>query len=63
MLDIENNLVKNHHYLILFINLGFYPKMMYTLNEKLENIRMNIRVGQGLDVVGQVGKPRKITGF
>jgi len=33
------------------------------LNENLENWPVSVRVGQAVDVVGQAGQPKKITGF
>jgi 26S proteasome regulatory subunit N1 len=33
------------------------------VNEKLDPMPLNLRVGQAVDVVGQAGKPKKITGF
>ena len=37
--------------------------MLFYVDEKLDEIKTNVRVGQGIDTVGQVGKPRNITGF
>ena len=39
------------------------PRFLITLNEDLENIPVSVRVGQAVDVVGQAGKPRTISGF
>jgi len=33
------------------------------LNEKLEPIQTQVRVGQAVDTVGQAGRPKTITGF
>eukprot|EP00825_Cyclidium_porcatum_P051709 TRINITY_DN9599_c0_g1_i1.p1 TRINITY_DN9599_c0_g1~~TRINITY_DN9599_c0_g1_i1.p1 ORF type:complete len:373 (-),score=65.17 TRINITY_DN9599_c0_g1_i1:211-1329(-) len=46
-----------------YLALSIYPKMMFCLNEKLENQQINVRVGQAIDTVGQAGKAKKITGF
>jgi 26S proteasome regulatory subunit N1 len=37
--------------------------MLLTVNEDLEPVAVNVRVGQAIDVVGQPGKPKTITGF
>lgn len=63
MTDMMEFIVKDHHYLIYYFSAGFYPKMLFTLDENLEQVKLNVRVGQGIDTVGQVGKPRRITGF
>lgn len=43
--------------------LALYPKMMFAVDEDLNNVPINIRVGTAIDTVTQVGMPRKITGF
>ena len=63
MLDMEHSFIKNNHYLIYYLGVAFYPKMLFCLDENLKEMDVNVRVGQSVDVVGQVGKPRKITGF
>lgn len=37
--------------------------MLVTLNENLKPQPVSVRVGQAVDVVGQAGKPKTITGF
>lgn len=37
--------------------------MMLTVDENLKPISVPVRVGQAVDVVGQAGRPRTITGF
>lgn len=39
------------------------PRTLITLDEKLNPISIPVMVGQAVDVVGQAGKPRTITGF
>ncbi|KRY05051.1 26S proteasome non-ATPase regulatory subunit 2, partial [Trichinella spiralis] len=47
------------------------PRMLITFTPKdpndptspLEQCNVNVRVGQAVDVVGQAGKPKTITGF
>lgn len=39
------------------------PKMLYTLDENLNQLSIQVRVGNAVDVVGQAGKPKTITGF
>ena len=40
-----------------------YPRMLVTLNEKLEHQKVSVKVGQAVDTVGAAGKPKTITGF
>lgn len=63
LLDINVTLLGKTHYFIYFLSLAMYPKSLFVLNDKLEAMPLNLRVGQAVDVVGQAGKPKKITGF
>lgn len=63
LLDINVTLLGKYHYFMYFLSLAMYPKSLFVLNDKLEPMPLNIRVGQAVDVVGQAGKPKKITGF
>ena len=40
-----------------------YPRFLITLDEELNSKPVTVRVGQAIDVVGQAGKPRTISGF
>lgn len=39
------------------------PRMLITLDENLKPLPVPVRVGQAVDVVGQAGRPKTITGF
>ncbi|MEQ2181592.1 26S proteasome non-ATPase regulatory subunit 2 [Goodea atripinnis] len=39
------------------------PRMLVTFDEELRPLPVSVRVGQAVDVVGQAGKPKAITGF
>ncbi|KAI0072078.1 hypothetical protein K474DRAFT_1729836 [Panus rudis PR-1116 ss-1] len=40
-----------------------YPRFLITLNEELNSFPVTMRVGQAVDIVGEAGKPRTISGF
>lgn len=40
-----------------------YPRFLITLDEDLKPVPATVRVGQAVDVVGQAGRPKTITGF
>jgi len=42
---------------------SMYPRFLITLDENLNNLSVSVRVGQAVDVVGQAGRPKTITGF
>jgi 26S proteasome regulatory subunit N1 len=51
------------HWMLYFLVSAMYPRFLITLDEELKHLPTTVRVGQALDVVGQAGKPRTITGF
>lgn len=61
--DMETFICGNYHYFLYYLVLSMYPRMLVTLNEKLENVKVSVKVGQAVDTVGAAGKPKTITGF
>eukprot|EP01029_Cantina_marsupialis_P014730 TRINITY_DN32327_c0_g1_i1.p1 TRINITY_DN32327_c0_g1~~TRINITY_DN32327_c0_g1_i1.p1 ORF type:complete len:600 (+),score=196.44 TRINITY_DN32327_c0_g1_i1:217-2016(+) len=61
--DFKNTMFDKLHYLVMCIAPAFRPRMLMTVDEDLEPVEVDARVGQALDTVGMAGKPRKITGF
>ncbi|CED83561.1 26s proteasome regulatory complex non-atpase subcomplex rpn1 subunit [Phaffia rhodozyma] len=51
------------HWMMYFLVSAMYPRFFITLDEKLEPKQVTTRVGLAVDVVGQAGKPRGISGF
>ena len=49
--------------MLYFLVTAMYPRFMIALDENLNSIPVTVRVGQAVDVVGQAGKPRTISGF
>eukprot|EP00727_Mastigamoeba_balamuthi_P006386 m51a1_g2368 putative 26s proteasome non-atpase regulatory subunit 2 (941) ;mRNA; r:646317-649580 len=62
-LDIKNMILGKSHYLLYSIAVSMYPRMLMTLDENLELIKTPVRVGLAVDVAGQAGRPKAITGF
>ena len=51
-------------HLLYFIIAAMYPRFLYCLDaDTLETLPVLVRVGQAVEVVGQAGKPKSITGF
>lgn len=42
---------------------AMYPRFLITFDESVESLPATVRVGQAVDVVGQAGRPKTITGF
>jgi 26S proteasome regulatory subunit N1 len=55
----------SNSYWILSLNSSFFvqPRMLLTVDEDLKPLPVPVRVGQAVDVVGQAGRPKTITGF
>lgn len=51
------------HQLLYYLTPAVKPRMLITVDEELNPIKVNVRVGQAVDVVGQAGKPKTITGW
>jgi len=62
-LDVKTTILSKSHYMIFNLALAMQPRMLVTFDEKLQPLPVTVRVGQAVDVVGQAGKPKTITGF
>ncbi|KAF8316845.1 26S proteasome regulatory complex, non-ATPase subcomplex, Rpn1 subunit [Clavulina sp. PMI_390] len=51
------------HWMLYFLTTAMFPRFLITLDEDLNELPVTVRVGQAVDVVGQAGKPRTISGF
>jgi 26S proteasome regulatory subunit N1 len=51
------------HYLLYSLVTAMYPRFLITFDGELSNSPVTVRVGQAVDVVGQAGRPKTITGF
>ena len=60
---VSPNFMLQHHQLFYMLNSGIRPKFIITLDEAGEPIKVNVRVGQAVETVGQAGKPKTITGW
>jgi 26S proteasome regulatory subunit N1 len=63
LLDPKSFILSSSHSLLYFLTTSIRPRMLITLDENLETVKVNVRVGQAVDVVGQAGRPKTITGW
>ncbi|KAK5998664.1 26S proteasome regulatory subunit rpn-1 [Cladobotryum mycophilum] len=63
MIDPKEFITSNSHYLLYFLVTAMHPRFLVTLDENLKPLKVNVRVGQAVDVVGQAGRPKTITGW
>ncbi|EPS97459.1 26S proteasome regulatory complex non-ATPase subcomplex Rpn1 subunit [Fomitopsis schrenkii] len=61
--DAKGFVLDKYHWMLYFLVTAMYPRFLITLNEELKSFPVTVRVGQAVDVVGQAGKPRTISGF
>ena len=62
-LDPKGLLAGRFTHLIYLLVPALRPRMFIAVDEALQPVAVQCRVGQGLDTAGQVGQPRTITGF
>lgn len=63
LIDAKQFILADSHYLLYFIVTAMHPRFLVTLDEDLKPLQVNVRVGQAVDVVGQAGRPKTITGW
>jgi len=63
MVDAKQFITSDSHYLLYFLVTAMHPRFLVTLDENLKPLTVNVRVGQAVDVVGQAGRPKTITGW
>lgn len=62
-LDVKNLILGRSHYLLYTLVPAMQARMLITFDEDLNQLQVPVRVGMAIDVVGQAGKPKTITGF
>lgn len=63
LIDAKQFVLGESHYLLYYMVTAMYPRFLITLDEDLKPLQVNVRVGTAVDVVGQAGKPKTITGW
>jgi 26S proteasome regulatory subunit N1 len=53
-IDLKNTLLGKHHYLLFWLAVAMQPRMCMLLDQDLEPIKTQVRVGTAVDTVGQV---------
>ncbi|KAF1919665.1 armadillo-type protein [Ampelomyces quisqualis] len=63
LIDAKSFIVGDSHYLLYYLATAMTPRFLITLDEELQPLTVNVRVGQAVDIVGQAGRPKTITGW
>ncbi|KAH8913403.1 hypothetical protein BT69DRAFT_1344638 [Atractiella rhizophila] len=61
--DTKFFILGKYPWMLYMLVTAMFPRFLITLDEEGNHQKVNVRVGQAVDVVGQAGKPRTITGF
>eukprot|EP00916_Digyalum_oweni_P011595 GHVL01019332.1.p1 GENE.GHVL01019332.1~~GHVL01019332.1.p1 ORF type:complete len:866 (+),score=140.87 GHVL01019332.1:95-2692(+) len=59
----RTSLLGRHHYFLFHLVGAMRPRMLITVDEDLNMVNCPTRVGTAVDVIGQAGRPKTITGF
>ncbi|KAL7219285.1 hypothetical protein ACSBR2_012376 [Camellia fascicularis] len=62
-LDMKAIIMGRYPFILYFLALAMQPRMLMTVDENLKPLAVPVRVGKAVDVVGQAGRPKTITGF
>lgn len=62
-IDIKRLFLEKRHYMLYSLVLAMKPRMLVTLDEDLKPLNVSVRVGEAVDVAGQAGRRKTITGF
>lgn len=61
--DSRGTVLEKQHWMLFWLSNAMSPRFLITLDEDLKPLPVSVRVGKAVDVVGQAGKPRGISGF
>ena len=50
-------------YLLYSLALAVKPRMVFTVDADLKPVKTSVMIGQAIDIAGQTGNPRTISGF
>lgn len=62
-MDPSATLHGQYHYLLFALTPALRPRSVITVDTELKPVKVDIRVGQAVETVGQAGRPKRITGF
>ena len=61
--ETEGLICDKYQFLLYSLALGMKPKLVMTVDDKLRPKDVQLMIGQAIDIVGQTGNPRTISGF
>eukprot|EP01083_Nonionella_stella_P080636 221681_1 len=61
--NMKETIFSSRHFILYYLVCAIRPRMLITLDEELNPLPVQVRVGTAVDTVRQAGKPKTITGF
>ena len=61
--EVEGLILSKHQSLLYMLSLTMQPRFIMAIDETLEPKSIQVMIGHSVDIVGQTGNPRPITGF
>ncbi|KTW28433.1 hypothetical protein T552_01696 [Pneumocystis carinii B80] len=63
MMDSKSFILDTSHWILYYLTMAIHPRMLLTVDESGNFQKTVVRQGTAVDVVGQIGRPKTITGF
>ncbi|CAO1614769.1 unnamed protein product [Sympodiomycopsis kandeliae] len=61
--DSRGFILEKSHWMLYWLANAMFPRFLITLDEELQSLPTSVRVGKAVNIVGQAGAPRTISGF
>lgn len=61
--DSRGFILDKSHWMLFWLANAMFPRFLITLDEELKPLPTSVRVGKAVNIVGQAGAPRTISGF
>lgn len=63
MMDSKSFILDTSHWMLYYLTMAIHPRMLLTIDESGNFQKTIVRQGTAVDIVGQIGRPKTITGF
>ncbi|QSL65657.1 hypothetical protein MERGE_002970 [Pneumocystis wakefieldiae] len=63
MMNSKSFILDTSHWILYYLTMAIHPRMLLTVDESGNFQKTVVRQGTAVDIVGQIGRPKTITGF
>ncbi|KAG5437455.1 hypothetical protein PCANB_000883 [Pneumocystis canis] len=63
MMNSKSFILDTSHWMLYYLTMAVHPRMLLTIDESGNFQKTVVRQGTAVDIVGQIGQPKTITGF